>query len=86
MHVEMPVLTQADPCEFRAGVRILCYLTQMVVDSHRRAFISLNMHDMRECGRKGKYIFGRGKYIVIVCLRLHLHRHLYKIIPSIIKL
>ena len=42
MHVEMPVLTQADPyyliSQLRAGVRVL-----LSVDSHRRAFISLNM-------------------------------------------
>ena len=65
MHVEMPVLTQADPCYLISqltsrGCPSFCVIwSQMVVDSHRRAFISLNM---RECGREGNFIFGRGTY------------------------
>ena len=79
MHVEMPVLTQTDPCYLISQLtsRGCPSWTQMVVDSHTRDFISLNM---RECGREGNNIFIRGTYcygILSLCVRLHVHRHLY---------
>ena len=59
-----------------ARVSEFCVIfTQMVVDSHKRAFISLNM---RECGREGN--FGRGTHCygtLSLCVRLHIHQHLY---------